>query len=46
MGATTSVPKQIIERQSLTVDAVTGATVTVQAIVQAVYEALRKAETK
>jgi len=46
MGATTSVPKQIIERQSLAVDAVTGATVTVQAIVQAVYEALRKAGTK
>jgi len=46
MGATTSVPKQIIERQSLAVDSVTGATVTVQAIVQAVYEALQKAGTK
>ena len=46
MGASTSVPKQIIERQSLEVDAITGATVTVQAIVQAVYEALRQAGMK
>ncbi|HUT35304.1 MAG TPA: FMN-binding protein [Planctomycetota bacterium] len=46
MGATTSVPRQIIERQSLEVDAVTGATVTAQAIVQAVYEALQRAATK
>jgi uncharacterized protein with FMN-binding domain len=46
LGACTTVPKQIIERQSLDVDAVTGATVTTQAIVQAVYEALQKAGMK
>lgn len=46
MGATDAVPKQIIARQSLEVDAITGATVTVQAIVQAVYEALQKAGMK
>jgi uncharacterized protein with FMN-binding domain len=42
-GATITVPKQIIERQSLEVDAITGATITVQAIVEAVYGALQKA---
>jgi uncharacterized protein with FMN-binding domain len=42
-GATQSVPKQIIARQSLQVDAITGATVTTQAIVEAVYRALQKA---
>jgi len=41
-GATNTVPRQIIERQGLQVDAVTGATVTVQAVVDAVYDALRK----
>ena len=41
--ATTTVPKQIVERQSLAVDAVTGATVTVQAIVEATYRALKSA---
>ncbi len=46
LGATDTVPKQIIERQTLEVDAVTGATVTTQAIVQAVYEALQKAGMK
>lgn len=46
MGATDDVPKQIIARQSLDVDAITGATITVQAIVQAVYEALQKAGMK
>lgn len=43
LGATDTVPKQIIERQNLEVDSVTGATVTTQAIVQAVYEALQRA---
>jgi uncharacterized protein with FMN-binding domain len=42
-GATKSVPAQIIERQSLNVDAITGATVTVQAIVEATYRALSSA---
>jgi uncharacterized protein with FMN-binding domain len=41
-GATTIIPKQIIERQSLEADAITGATVTVQAIVEATYRALRQ----
>ena len=45
-GACKSVPRQIIERQSLQVDAVTGATVTVQAIVEATYRALQKAGMK
>jgi len=45
-GACKSVPRQIIERQSLTVDAITGATVTVQAIVEAVYRALQQAGSK
>ena len=45
-GATKSVPRQIIERQSLDVDAVTGATVTVQAIVEATYRALSRAGAK
>jgi len=42
-GATKIVPKQIIERESLAVDAITGATVTVQAIVEVVYRALENA---
>ena len=45
-GATKSVPKQIIERQSLAVDAVTGATITVQAIVEATSRALSRAGAK
>ena len=45
-GATKIVPKQIIARQSLDVDAITGATVTVQAIVEAVYRALARAGAK
>ena len=45
-GATKSVPKQIIERQSLEVDAITGATVTVQAITEATYRALKAAKTR
>ena len=42
-GATTIIPKRIIEKQSLQVDGITGATVTVQAIVDAVYRALHQA---
>jgi len=45
-GATKSVPKQIIERQSLQVDTVTGATITVQAIIEATYRALSTARKK
>ena len=45
-GATKIVPKQIIARQSLDVDAITGATVTVQAIVEAVYRSLARAGAK
>jgi len=45
-GATKIIPKQIIERQSLEVDAITGATVTVQAIVEATYRALQNAGLK
>ena len=41
-GATKTVPAQIIERQSLQVDAITGATVTVQAVVEATWRALQK----
>jgi uncharacterized protein with FMN-binding domain len=44
--ATTSVPRQIVERQSLDVDAVTAATVTVQAVVEATYRALTRAGAK
>jgi len=43
MGVSRTVPQQIIRTQSLQVDAVTGATVTTQAIVEAVYRALQKA---
>jgi len=42
-GATKIVPKRIIERESLAVDAITGATVTVQAIVEVVYRAIENA---
>ena len=44
--ATETVPKQIVEHQSLDVDAVTAATVTVHAIVEATYRALRRAGAK
>ena len=43
MGVSRTVPEQIIRTQGLQVDAVTGATVTTQAIVEAVYRALQKA---
>lgn len=46
LGATKIVPQAIIAKQSLKVDAVTGATVTSQAIVDAAYQALQKAGLK
>ena len=45
-GATTIIPQRIIESQSLTVDGVSGATVTKDAIVTGTLEALRKAGLK
>jgi uncharacterized protein with FMN-binding domain len=42
-GACESVPAQIIERQSLDVDGVSGATVTKDAIVSGVFDALKRA---
>lgn len=46
LNATKLIPRQIIARQSLKVDAVTGATVTSQAIVDGAFEALKKAGLK
>ena len=43
LGATRTIPQRIVESNSLKVDAVTGATVTSQAIVDAAYQALKKA---
>ncbi|MDP6524646.1 MAG: FMN-binding protein [Kiritimatiellia bacterium] len=43
LGATQSIPKQIVDRQDLRIDAVTGATVTSQAIVEGALNALKKA---
>jgi len=43
LGATRILPKRIIERQSLQVDGITGATVTCNAIVEGALVALRKA---
>jgi uncharacterized protein with FMN-binding domain len=45
-GASKIAPKQIIERQALKVDAISGATVTVQAVVEATYRALTGPATK
>jgi fumarate reductase flavoprotein subunit len=42
-NACVTVPQQIIERQSLQVDGISGATVTKNAIVDGVYRALKKA---
>ncbi len=46
LNATKIIPRQIVARQSLEVDAVTGATVTSQAIIEATYRALLKAGLK
>jgi len=45
-SSTQLIPRRIVEQQSLNVDAVTGATVTSQAIVEATYRALQKAGMK
>lgn len=45
-GATTLIPQRILAKQSLQIDGITGATVTTQAIVDAVCDALRKARHK
>lgn len=42
-AATKLVPQQIVEKQSLEVDGVTGATITSQGIVEGAFEALRQA---
>ncbi len=46
LGATKIIPQRIIEKQSLKVDGVTGATVTTQAIIEGTFEALKKAGLK
>ena len=43
MGSTTIIPHRIVEAQSVKVDAITGATVTCQAIVDGAFQALKKA---
>lgn len=43
LNATTIIPKRIVEKQSLDVDGITGATVTKQAIVDGTYQALKRA---
>jgi len=45
-NAPTIIPRRIIQAQSLKVDAITGATVTSQAIVDATFQALKKARRK
>ncbi|MBM4039624.1 MAG: FMN-binding protein [Planctomycetes bacterium] len=45
-GASKIAPRQIIERQALNVDAISGATVTIQAIVEATYRALTEGGAK
>ena len=45
-NATEIIPRRIVKTQSLNVDAITGATVTCQAIVDATFQALRKANRK
>lgn len=43
LNATSIIPQRIIEKQSLKVDGITGATVTCQSIVEGTFRALRKA---
>ncbi|MBE3096955.1 MAG: FMN-binding protein [Planctomycetes bacterium] len=43
LGATKIIPKRIVDTQSLKVDTVTGATITSQAIVDGVFQALKQA---
>ena len=42
-GATTILPERIVAEQNLQVDAITGATVTCNAITDAVFRALKRA---
>lgn len=46
LGATKIMPQRILEKQSLKVDGVTGATITCDAIIEATYRALLKAGLK
>jgi len=46
LGAAAIIPRRIVEQQSLRVDAVTGATVTSQAVVDGAYKALKQAGLK
>lgn len=46
LNATRLIPQRIVAQQSLNVDGVTGATVTCQGIIDATYQALRKAGLK
>jgi uncharacterized protein with FMN-binding domain len=46
LNATRIIPQRIIEKQSLNVDAITGATVTTHAIVDGAFEALKQAGLK
>lgn len=46
LGATRIIPQRIIEKQSLKVDVVTGATITSQAIVDGTFQALKQAGLK
>jgi uncharacterized protein with FMN-binding domain len=43
LNATTIVPQRIVEKQTVKVDGVTGATVTSQAIIDGAFSALKKA---
>lgn len=46
LGAADIIPKRIVEKQSLKVDAITGATVTSQAVVDGAFQALKQAGLK
>ena len=46
LNATRIVPRRIVEKQSVPVDGVTGATITSQAIVEGAFEALKQAGLK
>jgi uncharacterized protein with FMN-binding domain len=46
LNATTIIPKRIVEKQSLQVDGITGATITCQGIVDGAFQALKQAGLK
>ena len=46
LGATRIIPQRIVEANSLKVDAITGATVTSQGIIEGAFKALKQAESK